>query len=108
MDLYKYKGTGNNGFFSWLMQRISAIVLIFAITYHLIGMITGKINGISAFLLGVILIFGIWHGVNGIKMITDDYVASSKIRAFLTLLYWVIGVGLIFLGLKIISMMAFN
>lgn len=107
MSLYKYNGTGNNGIFSWVMQRVSAIILLIAIAYHVIGMITGAYNGMPTFILGLILIFGIWHGVNGLKMITDDYVSCRKMRAFLFLIYWIIGIGVFLQGFKVMSMLTF-
>lgn len=109
MKLYKYKGTGDTGVFSWLMQRISGIILLFAIAYHVIGMTLGGIsNGMPTFVLGLILIFGVWHAVSGLKMITDDYVSCPKKRLLLLLIYWVIGIGVLVQGLKILSMMTFN
>lgn len=107
MSLYKYKGTGNNGTLAWLLQRISAVILLFAITYHVVGMITGAYNGMTTFALGMILIFGVWHAVNGLKMITDDYIACPKLRLIVLFIYWVIGIGVLVQGLKILSTTTF-
>lgn len=110
MKLYKYKGTGDTGVFSWLMQRISGIIVLFAIAYHVIGMLfaNGAYNGMPTFALGLILIFGVWHAVSGLKMITDDYVSCPKKQLVLFLIYWVIGIGILLQGFKILSMMTFN
>ena len=42
MKAYKYTGTGNNGTIAWVLQRISAIVLVIALGYHLLGKIMTK------------------------------------------------------------------
>lgn len=98
MGKYKYTGTGNSGAFSWLMQRISAIVVLVAISYHFLGMITGAWDGLSRVATGCILIFGMWHAINGLKMITDDYVSCRCGRVVLLFLYWAVGIILIVAG----------
>ena len=45
MKVYKYTGTGNNGTIAWALQRISGIVLIIALGYHLLGKIMTKAGG---------------------------------------------------------------
>lgn len=101
MSRYRYSGTGNSGTLAWLLQRISAIVLFFVVFIHFIGMITGT-GGFSRFVLGCILIFGIFHAVNGLKMITDDYVSSLPLRFLLLLFYWFVGVFVFIQGLSIL------
>lgn len=103
----KYKGTGSAGTLSWVLQRISAVALFFMVLYHFFGMITGAYNGMTSFVLGTILVFGVWHAVNGIKMITDDYVSCLKARAVLLFIYWVAGLGLFIQGLKLLSTFTF-
>ncbi len=102
MKRYKYSGTGNNGTFSWVMQRISALVLLVVVFYHFFGMITGAYDGMIRFVLGCALAFGTWHAVNGLKMITDDYVSSRGLRAALLIFYWVVGIIVLIQGLSIL------
>lgn len=103
--LYKYTGTGNNGTISWVLQRISAIVLIFALGYHLFGKIMNKaddksiIDGASnPLLMSALWLFVTFHAFNGLKMVTDDYVSSKGIRFILYLIYWTL--ALVILGIS--------
>ncbi len=84
------------------MQRISAVVLFVAIFYHFFGMVTGAYDGMVRFVLGCILAFGTWHAVNGLKMITDDYVSSRWLRVTLLIIYWVVGIVVLVQGLSIL------
>ena len=95
MKSYKYTGTGNNGTIAWALQRVSAIVLVFALGYHLLGKIMSN-NSDEAFFDGqsntVLMIslcfFVVFHAFNGLKMVSDDYVSSKSIRFALYLIYW--------------------
>ena len=98
MKRYKYNGTGNNGTFSWVMQRISALVLIVILFCHIFQ---GGF-GMSRAALGCVLAFGMWHAVNGLKMITDDYVSCRYLRAALLIFYWVVGIVVLVQGLSIL------
>ena len=98
MKPYKYNGTGNNGTFSWAMQRISALVLIVILFCHIFQ---GGF-GASQAAVGCVLAFGTWHAVNGLKMITDDYVSCRGFRTALLIFYWVIGIIVLIQGLSII------
>lgn len=99
---YKFTGTGNNGTLGWMLQRVSAVVLLLALTFHIGGMVTGAYNGMHSLVLGLVLIFGVFHGVNGLKMITDDYVSGIGKRFILLLIYWTVGVVMITLGLSLL------
>lgn len=99
MKVYKYTGTGNNGTIAWILQRISAIVLVIALGYHLLGKLMTKGNsdfftGTNKFLMGALLVFILFHAFNGLKMITDDYVSKPGTRFILSLIYWLLGLTL--------------
>ena len=101
--LFKYKGTGNSGTISWALQRISAIVLLFALGYHILGkMMTksggGIFSGDNPILIAAMWFFVTIHAFNGLKMVTDDYVSSKGWRFVLYIIYWTL--GLIMLGLS--------
>lgn len=122
--IYKYTGTGNNGTIMWALQRISAIVLIFALGYHLIGKLIDKyastynrysealkdagqaelpafsayIQGSHTFFMAALWLFVTFHAFNGLKMVTDDYVSRKGTRFILYLIYWTL--ALIMLGLS--------
>lgn len=100
MKVYKYTGTGNNGTIAWILQRISAIVLVIALGYHFYGRImsyTGfeGFDGSNKFLLSALLVFILFHAFNGLKMITDDYVSKPGTRFILSLIYWFLGLTLL-------------
>ena len=98
MKPYKYSGTGNNGTFYWVMQRISAIVLLVVVSCHMFC----SAWGMERFVVACALAFGTWHAVNGLKMITDDYVSCRGLRAALLIFYWVVGIIVLFQGLSIL------
>ena len=102
MKVYKYTGTGNNGTIAWALQRISGIVLIIALGYHLLGKIMTKagggfLEGSNSFLMAALWLFVTFHAFNGLKMVTDDYVSRKGTRFILYLIYWTL--ALIILGL---------
>ncbi|HKJ68101.1 MAG TPA: succinate dehydrogenase, hydrophobic membrane anchor protein [bacterium] len=98
-----YQGTtSDSGAVSWYLQRITGAILFFQVLFHF---------GVYHFVEGVanisydlaiarlanpwwktfefsFLIFALYHGMNGIKMIIDDYVIVPGWRiAALTVLY---------------------
>lgn len=103
MKAYKYTGTGNNGTISWVLQRISAIVLVIALGYHLLGKLMTKagggiFEGSNSFLMAAMWLFVTFHAFNGLKMVTDDYVSRKGVRFILYLIYWTLAI--IMLGLS--------
>ncbi|MDR2868890.1 MAG: succinate dehydrogenase [Deferribacteraceae bacterium] len=97
---YKYNGTGNNGTFAWIMQRISGVVIgIYGLVIFYQAMFAeAGMHNLSLPLLLPLLIFGMWHTFSGFKMITDDYVASPTKRFVLFLIYWGVGIALLVIG----------
>ena len=103
MKVYKYTGTGNNGTIAWALQRISGIVLIVALGYHLLGKIMSKagggiFEGSNSFLMAALWLFVTFHAFNVLQMVTDDYVSRKGTRFILYLIYWTL--ALIMLGLS--------
>lgn len=98
--MYKYKGTGNSGVFAWVMQRISAVVIAVFGLIIFIQLSSGGSHTISSWLLFPVLIFGTWHTLSGFKMVTDDYVSGPVKRLLLLCLYWLIGIGMLAMGLS--------
>jgi succinate dehydrogenase / fumarate reductase membrane anchor subunit len=103
--MYKYKGTGNNGTFAWILQRISGIVIaIFGTILFYQLAFGGGSHALSSWLLLPVLMFGTWHTLSGFKMITDDYVAGPIKRFLLLCLYWMIGLAMLAFGLSFATM----
>ena len=103
MKVYKYTGTGNNGTIAWALQRISGIVLIVALGYHLLGKIMSKagggiFEGSNSFLMAALWLFVTFHAFNGLKMVTDDYVSRKGTRFILYFIYWTLAFLLFWMG----------
>lgn len=97
---YKFMGTSNSGTLSWLLQRISGVILVLVIFVHFFSMLKGGALGMNGLVVGTVLTFGLFHTFNGFKMITDDYVSSAGWRAVILGLYWIVGIAVLVVGLK--------
>ena len=81
---------------SWLFMRISGLILVFLALVHfsIMHIAHDVTHTDSAFVSGrwsnplwrvfdwALLALGLMHGVNGLRMITDDYVRRPATRAF--------------------------
>ncbi|HDM75805.1 MAG TPA: succinate dehydrogenase, hydrophobic membrane anchor protein [Deltaproteobacteria bacterium] len=111
----KYFGSGRSGAFDWFFQRISGIVLLVTLFLHFYVMhfaIDGPITyekvmvrlaspGWKALDI-VFLVFAIYHAINGFKLIIDDYVHSTVLRAVIVGLLWVVGISFLVIGIMTI------
>lgn len=93
------------GMWSWLFQRITAVLLIVCLAIHLILTHIANIGqldvaNVSARLANagltavdiILLAAGIYHALNGLRMVLMDYWFSSRTRAlWLTVVLWVVG-----------------
>lgn len=100
---YKFNGSSDSGLFEWLLQRVSGVILIIVIAIHFFSMIKSGEWGLKSLVLGPLFAFGIFHTMNGFKMITDDYVSSTTWRAIIFAIYWIVGVTAAVLALKVVS-----
>ena len=96
-----------NGYLGWLLQRITAIVLLVFGGIH-IFYITYTIERIppSPFIIySILLSAGIYHAFNGLKTILAEwgYVTSKAIN--LTVLLTIIGIVLWFFGISSLYML---
>lgn len=103
MRQFKFNGSSDSGVFEWLLQRISGVILILVIFIHFFSMIKSGDWGLKKIILGPLFAFGIFHTMNGFKMITDDYVESKVWRAVILGIYWVVGITLAVLALSVVS-----
>ncbi|MCD8552724.1 succinate dehydrogenase [Seleniivibrio sp.] len=101
MRHYKYNGTSDAGTIGWIMQRVSGIILILVVFTHFFSMLKGGEAGMMQIVTGPIAAFGVFHTFNGFKMITDDYVASAGWRGVIYGIYWLLGIALVILAVKI-------
>ena len=98
---------------SWLFMRVSAIVLLFLAVGHVLIMHipAGGVSRVNfAFVATrwdnpmwriwdwLLLTLALIHGINGLRVITLDYVRKPKVRAALNFTYYFLGVALFILG----------
>ena len=116
------KETSKSGGISWLLQRISAVYLFIALVGHFIfyhfirhGDIEKadilKYTRYSWFnvLQFLFLISALYHGLNGIWMVVEDYIHHKYLRIVLFSLIIIVGVSLLFVGtLTIIRISSLN
>lgn len=102
MNKYKFMGTSNSGTFAWLMQRVSGVILILVVLTHFFSMMKGGEYGMMQVVLAPVIAFGLFHTFNGFKMITDDYVSSPGWRGIILGAYWIFGITLAILAIKVI------
>lgn len=107
----RFLGSGRSGTFDWFFQRVSGVVLAVILGVHFIllhytgsGAITYETvaprlaNPYYKGLQLLFLVLGLYHAMNGIKMIIDDYVHRSGLRMFLTSAMWVVSLAFLLFG----------
>ena len=97
---------------SWLFQRISAVLLIVTLAIHLVFthiLDIGELNydsigarvahaGFTAVDI-ILLAAGIFHALNGLRMVLLDYWFTSRRRAMaLSAALWVVGIAALAYG----------
>lgn len=102
---------------AWIMQRISAVILIVLVGFHFsimhfvdptleldFALTTFRFKSLLYFIVdGSLLLFGIFHGLNGIRNIMLDYWPKAG-RA----ITWSLGLlGLLFVGYGSLALFAF-
>ena len=95
------------GMWSWLFQRITAILLIVCLAFHLILTHLLNIGELDSANVGdrlasagltavdiILLASGIYHALNGLRMVLMDYWFSSRRRVVaLSIVLWVVGLA---------------
>jgi len=102
--------------FAWLFMRISGVLLLFLAIGHLLIMhVINSIDTLDYYFVvrrwgtpfwrtydGVMLVLALIHGVNGLRVVLDDYLRPGGWRVcWLRLLYTVSGI-LMFMGLLVL------
>jgi len=114
-----FKETSKTGAVAWLLQRVSAVILFIMllfhfVTYHFIAKgnflwkdIVAKMQSPWFNLLQfVFLITALYHGLNGIWMVTEDYVHGKAWRMVIFSLLVFGGLALFFVGILTIFKVA--
>jgi len=108
--------------FSWYYFRVSGILLIFLVIIHLIVMhVTTDVACTTfAFVAGryanpfwrlydwLLLTFGLTHGVNGLRVVIDDYIRGPRARVVLLSLAAVMLLAFFMLGTITLITFPFN
>lgn len=111
----RFNETSKTGAIAWLFQRITAVVLFILlishyIAYHFLGrahsnneIVYDKVKALMSspifnLLQFLFLITALYHGINGIWMVIEDYISNKNLRLFLYSLLIVVGVALLFVG----------
>ena len=104
--------THRGGMWSWVFQRVTAVLLIVMLAIHLIFthiLNIGELNydniadrlahaGLTAVDI-ILLAAGIYHALNGLRMVLMDYWFTSRTRALiLTIVLWVVGIAFMAYG----------
>ena len=106
--------------FSWYYFRISGVVLIFLVIVHLIIMHAANDVACTTYLFvsqryanpfwrvfdWMLLTFGLTHGMNGLRIVVDDYVRSAGLRFWLLAFIGVL--LLVFFMLGTITLITFH
>jgi succinate dehydrogenase hydrophobic membrane anchor protein len=107
----QFMGSGRSGTFAWLFQRVSGAALVVILFAHFIlihymsdGAITYEKVAwrlaspyYKAWEL-IFLLLGLYHSMNGIKLVVDDYLHHQGWRTFITGLNWVVHVFFFLFG----------
>jgi len=116
-----FKETSKTGAIAWLLQRVSAVVLFVMLIYHFVyyhfisqgvypwkAVVTKMQSPWFNLLQFTFLVTALYHGLNGIWMVTEDYIHGKTARIIIFSLLVLLGVSLLFVGtltiLKISSM----
>jgi succinate dehydrogenase / fumarate reductase membrane anchor subunit len=106
-----YKESSKTGALAWFLQRISAVILfvllmVHFVTYHFIAKGVIKYTDIVAKMKSpwftliqfLFLISALYHGLNGIWAIAEDYCHHRGLRLTILALILIVGSGLLFVG----------
>jgi succinate dehydrogenase / fumarate reductase membrane anchor subunit len=106
-----FKETSKTGAIVWLLQRISAVVLfvllmLHFVTYHFITSTTPGWEKVVSkmqspwfnLLQFLFLVTALYHGLNGVWMVVEDYIHAKFWRIFIFGLILIVGSSLLFIG----------
>ena len=117
-----FKESSRAGAVAWLLQRVTAVLLFIALMYHFVNYhfisdgvytwkeVVAKMQSPWFNLLQfVFLATALFHGLNGVWMITEDYIHNRIWRMITFSLILLVGMALFFVGiLTIFKIQAVN
>jgi succinate dehydrogenase hydrophobic membrane anchor protein len=112
--LGKYFGSGRSGAFDWYFQRISGVGLLLTLFLHFLVLhyvtegpltyakVMARLSSPTWKAIDIsFLVFAIYHAMNGFKLIIDDYVHTTGLRALLIGALWI--TAIVFLGIGLLT-----
>lgn len=110
-----FQETSRSGSLLWFWQRISAIILFVMLLFHFISyhfiakgsyewhrVITKMQSPWFNLLQFLFLISALYHGLNGVWMVSEDYFHSKQSRMIIKSLLITTGLSLLFIGVMTI------
>ncbi len=114
----RYQGSAKSGEWNWLLQRVSGVALLVLLlghffVEHFVGHTGLTYQAVAARFASLgwkifdltFVVFALYHGINGIFMVIEDYVHSGW-RVFWKGFFWV--VGIVYLVLAAITVLPFK
>ncbi len=106
-----YRESSNSGALLWFWQRISAIFLFIMLLFHFISYhflakgsyewqrVITKMQSPWFNLLQFLFLFSaLYHGLNGVWMVSEDYIHSRQGRIIVISCLFFVGISLLFVG----------
>jgi succinate dehydrogenase / fumarate reductase membrane anchor subunit len=107
-----FKESSKAGAIAWLLQRVTAVLLFIGVIYHFVyyhfisnGVYTWKevVARMQSpwfnLLQFVFLAAALYHGLNGVWMVTEDYIHNRAWRMIIFSLILFVGMALFFVGI---------
>jgi succinate dehydrogenase / fumarate reductase membrane anchor subunit len=93
------------GVWAWILQRITAVLLVFFLGAHLFVLhyVSENMNinflGVAARFKGLLYVIidsgllavALYHGLNGVRNVLFDFIADESKRRALNVLFWLVG-----------------
>ncbi|MBW6517755.1 MAG: hypothetical protein K0A89_04540 [ANME-2 cluster archaeon] len=103
MKINNYTGAG---MWSWVLQRITGVLLVVYFMAHMWGMhfrfeFKTPLDGLLTYILStdfflIIVVLVVYHGFNGIRSVTIDLVGGMRLQRWLFWVLMVLGVLLLY------------
>ncbi len=117
-----FKETSKTGALAWLLQRVTAVILFIILVYHFVFYhfiskgnypwkeVVAKMQSPWFNLLQfAFLSTALYHGLNGVWMVAEDYIHGRIWRQVIFSLIVVVGIALFFVGiLTIVKISSLN
>lgn len=116
----RYQDSSNRGALLWFWQRISAIILFVMLMFHFFSYhfvaqgsyewerVVLKMRSPWFNLLQFLFLFSaLYHGLNGVWMVVEDYVHSRAGRMVAAFFIVLLGISLLFVGTLTIVKISF-